>query len=85
MTAKELLADLDGFFAALADRIVDGEITELEAEQSLAEVLLQAREEMTDEELLEIQRGMLELDHAISRKLAERGRPVPGNNPHRPN
>ena len=34
MTAKELLADLDGVFASLVERMLDGEITELEAEAS---------------------------------------------------
>ena len=76
-------------FIALVHRHVDqmatGEITEAQANRELEEMTLSAQLEMTDEEFDDFLSRVLVMDHAASTLLSEEGRPVPGNDPKKPN
>ncbi len=76
-------------FIALVHRHVEqmaaGEITEAQANRELEEMTLSAQLEMTDEEFDEFLSRVLIMDHAASAQLSAEGRPVPGNDPNKPN
>ncbi len=76
-------------FLALVHKHVEqmgaGEITEAQANRELEEMTLSAQMEMTDEEFDEFLSRVMILDYAASAQLSADGRPVPGNDPKRPN
>jgi hypothetical protein len=76
-------------FYALVNKHVEqigaGEITEAQANHELEEMTLSAQMEMTDEEFEEFFSRVMILDYAASAQLSAEGRPVPGNDPNRPN
>lgn len=71
---------------AIGERIKRGEVT---TEQAMLDELLTALERncpnMTKKELLAFQARILGIHTAMAGELAARGRPVPGNDPSRPN
>jgi hypothetical protein len=71
---------------AIGERIKRGEIT---TEQAILDELLTAIErnvpDMSKKELFAIQARILGIHTAMAGELAARGRPVPGNDPSRPN
>jgi hypothetical protein len=76
-------------FIALVHRHVEemasGEITEAQANRELEEMTLQAQLEMTDEEFEEFFSQVMVMDYAVSVQLSADGRPIPGNDPQKPN
>jgi hypothetical protein len=76
-------------FIALVHRHVEekasGKITEAEANRELEEMTLHAQLEMTDEEFEEFFSQVIELDYAVAVQMSADGRPIPGNDPQKPN
>lgn len=76
-------------FCALVQKHVEqlgaGEITEAQANLELEEMTISAQIEMNDQEFEEFLARVMIMDYAASAQLAADGRPVPGNDPNRPN
>ena len=62
-----------------------GEITEAQANRELEEMTISAQFDMNDEEFEEFLGRVMIMDYAASAQLSADGRPVPGNDPNRPN
>jgi len=67
------------------EQIEAGEITEAQANLELEEMTISAEIEMNDDEFEEFFSRVMIMDYAASAQLSADGRPVPGNDPNRPN
>jgi hypothetical protein len=85
VTAREILAELAALANRLTRQLTAGEITEKELNERMEDLLMSARLKLTDEEFLEVQRGVLAMHHEITANLSAHGNRVPGNDPRRPN
>jgi hypothetical protein len=67
------------------EQIGAGKITEAQANLELEEMTISAEIEMSDQEFEEFFGRVMMMDYVASAQLSADGRPVPGNDPNRPN
>ena len=85
VTAKTWMDRLSALVAKHVEQLHAGEITEAQANLELEEMTLTAEMQMTPEEFEEFFRHVMVMDYAVEAQLSQDGRPVPGNDPKRPN
>jgi hypothetical protein len=85
MTADELKQAIAALATRQTEQIVRGAITPEEASIEQVQLLMRATLEMADDDLNEVSRWMLTQHQMIADMLADRGRPIPGNDRDKPN
>jgi hypothetical protein len=86
MTAKQVFDEILALTATHILRIQSGEITQVEANDEMEELLMRARLSLSDEELVKIRGSVLSIHDVIARDIkSSHGVSVPGNDPSNPN
>jgi hypothetical protein len=85
MTAEQWLAKIADLVRAHTEQLLAREITVSDADHEEQELVLRARLDLTDEEGRELLKQILAFHQALASELAQKGHPVSGNDPKKPN